>query len=114
MSNILPDQFSTLEPFSTKWALSTESKRQQERIHSTPGDLKAFYDAIMPQMEEVLSTLDQHPYGQLPEGLHPLYWMSLSLAEVAPHVELYKGSNHVPFSFEEARFEAEHGNQINI
>lgn len=38
-----------------------------------------------------------------------LLYLTLSLAEVAPHVELYRGDPRVPYSFEEERFVADHG-----
>ncbi|SFM26941.1 hypothetical protein [Marinobacter zhejiangensis] len=114
MTNTLPNQFSELESFVEKWAKPTENERQKQRITSTPAELKAFYDHIMPRMEEVLQYLDNHPYGQLPKSDQPLYWMALSLAEIAPHVELYGGDSGVPYAFEEARFVAEHGNTVNV
>lgn len=114
MSKVLPNQFDELESFAAKWALGTENERQQARISSSTKSLQEFYDAIMPRMKEILSTLDEHPFGELPESYQPIYWMAMSLAEVAPHIELYDGSTGVPFSFEEARLEAEHGNVVNI
>jgi hypothetical protein len=41
--------------------------------------------------------------------LRCLFAMALSLAEIAPHVELYRGSVGVPHAFEEMRFVAKHG-----
>ncbi len=114
MASTLPAQFSALTPFLAKWAKPTENQRQAERINATPEQLQDFYDHIMPLMGPILEYLDQHPYGQLPEEHHPLYWMAMSLAEIAPHVELYGGSTGVPFAFEESRFAAEHGDTVNI
>lgn len=114
MTSVLPKQFSELEGFVEKWALGTENQRQQARISSTTEELQKFYDAILPKAKDILNFLDEHPYGQLPESYQPLYWIALSLAEIAPHVELYDGATGVPFAFEEARLEAEHGNLVNI
>ncbi len=61
----------------------------------------SFYNAMLPQMRHLLAMLDTYPLGHLPDELHPLYWLSLSFAEVAPHIELYKGQVGVPFAFEE-------------
>lgn len=110
----LPSQFSELESLVAKWAKPTENERQKQRITSTSAELKEFYDHIMPRMEEILQYLDNYQYGQLPEKDQPLYWMALSLAEVAPHVELYGGDPGVPYAFEEARFVADHGNMVNV
>lgn len=110
MSMTLPKAFETLTPF-LAWALPTQDGRQQKRITSPTGELRAFYDAALPLLPKMLAYADQFPLGQLAEEARPVFWLALSLAEVAPHVELYKGDPHVPFSFDEARFVAEHGRE---
>lgn len=114
MSVIMPSKFEELGEFIEKWAKATENERQQARVTSTAEELKAFYDVIMPRMNEILEFLDTYEYGKLPEEHQPLYWLAMSLAEVAPHVELYDCDPGVPFAFEEARFVAEHGSQMNV
>ncbi|PWR19515.1 hypothetical protein [Zavarzinia aquatilis] len=110
MTTLLPKAFETLTPF-LAWAQPTQDGRQQMRINASTGELRAFYDAALPLLPRILTYVDQFPLGQLPEEARPVYWMALSLAEVAPHVELYKGDPRVPFSFDEARFVAEHGKE---
>lgn len=117
MTNIisqLPADFAALEPFVTKWALGTSKQRHAARLASTKEELQAFYDAILPEMRKLLAALDQYELGKLPEELHKLYWLSLSFAEVAPHIELYKGSVGVPYAFEETRFVYETGDVVNV
>lgn len=110
MTTTLPKAFETLTPF-RDWALPTQDERQQKRISSTTGELRAFYDACLPLLPKMLTYVDQYPLGQVAEEARPVFWLALSLAEVAPHVELYKGDPHVPYSFDEARFVAEHGRE---
>ncbi|MDQ8934333.1 hypothetical protein [Acinetobacter rudis] len=110
----LPADFKALEPLLTTWALGTAKQRHMQRLNSSSEQLAQFYNAILPEMRNILALLDQYPLGQLPEELYPLYWLSLSFAEVAPHIELYKGSVGVPFAFEETRFIYESGDVINI
>jgi hypothetical protein len=117
MSNLisqLPADFATLEPFVAKWALGTAKQRHSARLDSTKAELQAFYDAILPEMRKLLAALDQFALGTLPEDLHKLYWLSLSFAEIAPHIELYKGSIGVPYAFEEKRFVYETGEVVNV
>ena len=117
MSNIisqLPADFASLEPFVAKWALGTGKQRHEARLNSTKEELQAFYDAILPEMRKLLAALDQYTLGTLPEELHKLYWLSLSFAEVAPHIELYKGSVGVPYAFAENRFIYEAGDVVNV
>lgn len=117
MSNIisqLPADFVALEPFVAKWALGTSKQRHEARLNSTTTELQVFYDAILPEMRKLLAALDQYALGSLPEELHKLYWLSLSFAEVAPHIELYKGSVGVPYAFKEQRFVYETGDVVNV
>lgn len=109
----LPADFSELENFVAKWALGTAKQRHLARLSATKQELADFYQAILPQMRPLLAALDQYPLGSLPEELHKLYWLSLSFAEVAPHIELYNGSVGVPYAFEEPRFVYEAGHVVN-
>lgn len=106
----LPAEFADLAPF-LDWALPTADERQIKRRHSNREELKAFYDAVLPRLEAILTEVDKYPLGGLPESHHAIYDIALSLAEVAPHVELYGGSPGVPYAFEEGRFIAVHGAQ---
>jgi hypothetical protein len=104
----LPAAFAGLAPW-LDWALPTADERQNRRLASTSAELRLFYDAILPQLEAILATVDQYPLGDLPAEMQTVYNMALSLAEVAPHIELYNGAVGVPYAFEEGRFIADHG-----
>jgi hypothetical protein len=86
--NSLPEQFKDLEPF-IKWALATEGERVKMRVASTMGEIRAFYDAMLPRMKVVVPYLNEFPLEQMPEDAERLFYMTLSLAEVANAVELY-------------------------
>ena len=105
----LPKSFESLEPLVANWALPTQNGRQQRRIGSSRGELRAFYDAMLPRLEDILAYVDKFPLGELPPDADRLFCLALSLAEVAPHIELYRGDPKVPYSFDEARFVADHG-----
>ncbi len=109
-NNTLPAAFAELTPF-LDWALPSADERQTKRRTATREQLKAFYDAMLPRLEEILAQADAYPLGKLPEELRTLYYMALSMAEVAPHIELYGGAPGVPYAFEETRFVAVHGAQ---
>lgn len=109
-STALPPSFSELAPY-LDWALATADERQAKRLASTSAELKLFYDAVLPRLEDILAEVDLFPLGGLPESHQPLYNLALSLAEVAPHIELYGGAVGVPYAFEESRFIAVHGEQ---
>ena len=84
----LPARFRELEQWRA-WSLATEQERSDQRQASTMEDIKAFYDAMLARMEEVLPYLDQFSVDALPEDATRLFYLMLSLAEVAPAVEQF-------------------------
>ena len=86
--SLLPAQFHDLEQW-IGWSLATEQERSAKRQASTMADLKAFYAAMLARMEEVLSYLDQFAVDALSEDATRLFYLTLSLAEVAPAVEQF-------------------------
>lgn len=104
MSNALPAGFEDLRPFvDAGWSLATEYERMRKRRGSTRAEIKAFYDALMPRAEAIVTHMDRYPYPNAPEDAQRLFYLVLSLCEVAPHVELFRGNPAVPYSFEERR-----------
>lgn len=111
MSSTLPEQFRELEPFAKKWALATQLEREAQRRSSATQDRRKFYDAMTSRLEAIVGHLNQLPLDGMPAPERRLLHMLLSLAEVAPTIELYKGSATVPYSFEETRFMPAHGDR---
>ena len=86
--SLLPAQFHDLEQWRA-WSLATDQERSNQRQASTMDDIKAFYDAMLVRMEEVLPYLEQFSVDALPEDATRLFYLVLSLAEVAPAVEQF-------------------------
>ena len=86
---LLPDGFGDLAPF-VDWALEPERARTERKAAASMDEIRAFYDAMIPRIGEVLACLEDHFGGDMPAEAHRLYLMSLSLVEVATLVELYK------------------------
>ncbi len=84
----LPEQFRDLEPW-LAWSLATEAERSDHRQASTMEDITAFYEAMLARMEEVLPYLEQFHLDDLPDDTRRLFYLTLSLAEVAPAVEQF-------------------------
>lgn len=105
----LPTHLATFASQTAEWALATQNERQHKRLHSSREALKSFYTTALPVLQDILNYVDQFPVGEIPPEGQPVFYIALSLAEVAPHIELYRGDPKVPFSFEEARFVADHG-----
>lgn len=104
----VPAGFEGLASFS-RWALATADERTKARREANRGELREFYDAALPQVEAILDECDRFALGELPESHRGIFNIALSLAEIAPHVEFYRGDPGVPYAFEEARFIAVHG-----
>jgi hypothetical protein len=111
MEASLPQEFSELEGFVEQWALPTQSERENRRRNTTPQQRQDFYDSVTPRLEAIISWLDRFPLDAMPAEAERLLNLILSLAEIAPTVELYQGSATVPFSFDEKRFIAVHGDR---
>ncbi len=102
----LPEQFQDLEKW-LAWSLETEGERSDQRQASTMEDITAFYGAMLARMEEVLPYLEQFSLEELPDDAKRLFYLTLSLAEVAPAVEQF-GQPSVVDGYDIKRFVATH------
>jgi hypothetical protein len=88
MSTLLPSNFSELEKFAG-WALPTSTERNRMRRGSPMAEINAFYNAMQPQLTEVLGYLDQFSLREMPQDARRLLYLSLALAEITIAVELF-------------------------
>ena len=86
----LPDQFSDLEGFAAAWSLETERERSRRRRSSTMPEIQAFYDTILPRAAAIIEYLNGFSLDEMPEREKALFYMLLSLAEVANAVEIFQ------------------------
>ena len=105
----LPARFAKLEYLVERWALPTENQRSTKRWSASREEFQELYDAMVPQINEILAYLDQFPLEDMPEDATVLFHLSLALAEAAPHIEFYKGAAKVPHSFDARRMLATRG-----
>ncbi|WP_438804511.1 hypothetical protein [Nocardia alni] len=94
MSAMLPPEFSDLERFSD-WCLPTQSERYAKRLASSMSEMQAFYDAITPRAEELLSSVDKYILDELPEDYLNLMYLLYSMIQVSFPVECW-GQPRVP------------------
>jgi len=87
--NLLPQPFRALAPY-LDWALPTERERAAKERGSTIEAVRAFYDAMAPQLEAIIAYLDKTPFGTMPPENQRLLNMALALVEISNLVELYK------------------------
>jgi hypothetical protein len=100
---MLPEPFAALEPFAAVWSLPTEIDRHERRRASSMETLRDFYDAMLPRMSEILGYLETRPPDDLSAKDRRLMQLTLSLAEIAPAVELF-GSPTIKDAVDSCRF----------
>lgn len=106
----LPQKFQDLQPFS-EWCLSTERERNRKRLSSSMADIQKFYDAMIARVDAALEYLNTFSLEGLPQPEKNLLNMTLSLAEVANAVELFKTQPGVIDGFDMERFYMIHENE---
>ncbi|CAJ1509325.1 hypothetical protein [[Mycobacterium] holstebronense] len=84
----LPSAFAELECFAETWCLPTETERFNQRLASTIGELRQFYDAFFPRLEEAIDYCDKFALDELPEDALHLLHLIYSLVMVAMAVEI--------------------------
>lgn len=85
---MLPSAFAELEKYAQQWCLATETERWNARIASTMPEMREFYDAFFPRLEEAIEYCDKFPLDNLPDDALNLLHMIYSLIMVAMAVEI--------------------------
>ncbi|OBJ88641.1 hypothetical protein [Mycobacterium asiaticum] len=86
--NMLPSAFAELEKYAQNWCLATESERWNARVNSTMPQLREFYDAFFPRLEEAIDYCDKFALDGLPDDALNLLHLIYSLIMVAMAVEV--------------------------
>lgn len=91
--DLLPPQFAALEPFARIWgAIEDSADRFLQRQRSSQDEIREFYDAMAPRLEEVFLFLEKLGVEEImPPKEKALYLTSLGLAEVSLDIELFGG-----------------------
>ena len=55
-------------------------------------DIKKFYDAVVPRLEEIIEFLNQYPVDDIPGEFRPLAYMALAACEVDDPVNIWQSS----------------------
>lgn len=86
---LLPSAFSELEHFARTWCLPTEAERWNQRMASSLAEMREFYDAFFPRLEEAIDYCDKFPLDDIPEDATHLLHLIYSLVMVAMAVEIF-------------------------
>jgi hypothetical protein len=98
----LPEPFRDLGKY-LEWALPTERERTAKRHASSMQEIRAFYDAMVVRLEEILQHLSRFSLENVPDDANTLLLLTMSLAEVAPAVENF-GQPDVVDGYQWSRF----------
>jgi len=88
MDPMLPSAFAELEDYAQIWCLATETERWNARVNASMPQLRDFYDAFFPRLEEAIDYCDKFPLDNVPEDALNLLHMIYSLIMVAMAVEI--------------------------
>ena len=84
----LPSAFSELERYAHIWCLATESERWNARMASSMAEMRDFYDAFFPRLEQAIEYCDKFALDSLPDDALNLLHLIYSLIMVAMAVEV--------------------------
>lgn len=82
MSTLPRPDLRALEPFIAVWGLPTTEARLERRLASGIEELRAYHDAVVPRLAEIIEYLNQFPLGGLSEEDQRLAWTALGVCEV--------------------------------
>ncbi len=105
---LLPEQFAGLESWVGEWSLPTEEKRYRRRLSLPLDEVKAFYDALLPHMDDIMKHL-QGFRGDNPEVVpvqtRNLFYLALAFMDATHPVELRWKSTDLNDAFPASRIE---------
>jgi hypothetical protein len=99
----LPAAFAHLQPLADRWSLPTERERHLQRLASTIEEMDDTLTALEPEIEAILTFLNQRELDALTAEENNLLLLALSLAEIAPAVQIFREPGN-PDGFDTARF----------
>ncbi|MFM9970820.1 MAG: hypothetical protein ACKVQK_20700 [Burkholderiales bacterium] len=100
----LPAQFSDLQPFVQAWAYATEKERHDKLISSSIEELRPFYDAMLPRMDEITVYLNRFPLDAMPASEQLLLDLAMGFMESAHPIDLHWKTTDIEDKFPAHRF----------
>ena len=101
----LPPAYADLQPFAAEWMLGNEKARYDKLLRTSMDELRAFYDAMLPRMEDIILFLNQYPLDAMPEDVHHLFDLAMTFMETAHPVDLRWKDTDIEDKFPADRFE---------
>ena len=92
----LSELYADLEKAWGEWILEAEAERAKLRLAKSDEELRAFYDALQPQMPALIDFMGRHPIDALPADVKNLWWLISSYIGVAVAIEIYGSVRAIP------------------
>jgi hypothetical protein len=95
----LPIEFADLEQFVPAWTIEDQNDRHRKRVRSSLDELRAFYDAIYPRMNDLMGYLNGIPLcdpDELPPEAKNLYLLALSFMMISLPIDLRWRTSDLP------------------
>jgi hypothetical protein len=99
----LPAGFAHLQSLADHWSLPTERERHLHRLSCPIEELDVVYNALLPEVEAILTLLNQRSLDALTVEENNLLLLTLALAEIAPAVQIFREPGN-PDGFDTSRF----------
>ena len=103
VDRMLPSQFAHLELLAEIWSLPTERERHLRRLASTIEEMDVAYAALLPEIEAILTFLNERELDAMTSEENNLLLLALSLAEIFPAVQIFREPGN-PDGFDTSRF----------
>ena len=100
---VLPEPFSDLQPFVKEWALPARAQRFNKRWNSDMEQIGAFYNAMLPRLDDIVAYLNTFKLSEIPENSLPLMHMSQTLIEISRCIEVWDAPDNGAFAPERVK-----------
>lgn len=101
----LPAQFAELERFVAGWALPNEKARHVNLLARSIAELREFYDAMLPRMDEITVYLNAFALDRMPKEAQTLFDLALTFMESAHPIDLRWSTTDIEDKFPAERFQ---------
>jgi hypothetical protein len=100
----LPPAFADLGGFADAWALPNEKARHDKLTASSIDELRAFYEAMLPRMDEIVLYLNRFPLDAMPADAAVLFDLAMTFMESAHPIDLHWRTTDIEDKFPAERF----------
>jgi hypothetical protein len=89
-TQMLPNQFASLESFAPKWCVGDANERYNVRLATDMEELRTFYDAAVARGEEAMQYLASVSMDDIDDQQTNLMWMYCSLSAVSFAIDVFR------------------------